>query len=262
MYNGTWTNDATRGQCLEFDGLSTYVDIDMGNNAAALHDFHEKTIAAWAKRISTGVANESQGYIFRGGGSAYRVYLYFASGGSQRWRVDNEADITGGTAAVGTWYHYVGVIRDMCLECPGTMTLAEYYVNGVKNATTRQVYLHERSELSGPRLGCDSTAAGNNNMIHARIQDVRIYDYALSQNEITYLATDGGSGAAPNNRKMIMWYKLDETTGAIAHDSAPSAPVLSPADIANPETSGPRIVNLVDFATLASGWLTTLGWFP
>jgi hypothetical protein len=64
------------------------------------------------------------------------------------------------------------------------------------------------------------------------IDDVRVYDYGLSAEEVVWLATDG--------------------TGIFALQSI--------ANLYNDEGPGERVVNLKDFAKLAAGWRDEIKW--
>jgi len=68
------------------------------------------------------------------------------------------------------------------------------------------------------------------------IDDVRIYDYALSQSEIAYLASAGSTG------------------GEVY------IPLSSPAELYKTEPQGSRVINFMDFAVLVKMWLEEQLW--
>jgi hypothetical protein len=98
--------------------------------------------------------------------------------------------------------------------------------------------------------------------IKGLMDDVRIYDSNLSYADINDLAFQTGEPCdAP-----VYWYKLDETSGLVAADSGTPMnkylPVLSTANLTDPEAKMLRSVNLRDLALLAQDWLGESYWPP
>ncbi|MHC4067961.1 MAG: LamG domain-containing protein [Planctomycetota bacterium] len=93
------------------------------------------------------------------------------------------------------------------------------------------------------------------------IDDVRIYDYTLSYDNIDYIASDGGSGVAPPTSPFI-WYKFNDGTGLIAEDSGVGGVIYfenpSSANLYEDEAPYYRYVNFKDFSVMADNWLADL----
>jgi hypothetical protein len=96
------------------------------------------------------------------------------------------------------------------------------------------------------------------------IDDVRIYPYSLALDEIQYLGSDGVDGNEPDPNCPAYHYKLDETTGLTATDDGCGAivykPVLSPANMTDPEPVMSRFVNMADYGILADNWMSQSFW--
>jgi hypothetical protein len=91
--------------------------------------------------------------------------------------------------------------------------------------------LDKRTGAKSPILGVDSFIIGSGWYagFDGLIDDFRIYDYALSQPEVAYIATNG--------------------TGIF------DQPLMSPADVFTDEQ-----INFKDFAILANNWLEEQLW--
>ncbi len=113
---------------------------------------------------------------------------------------------------------------------------AGYYSDGFEDGSWRLRYWMAYINEHVVRIGRSASRALTNEMeasdFVGEIDSLRIYDYVLSESEAMYLATDG--------------------TGI--------RPIISPANLYNEEPPGSRVVNLRDYAELASVWLEKLYW--
>ncbi len=253
--NVTFISDPEKGNVIELNGICNYLPL----NSAALHDFHDKTISVWSKRLETGVENERTGYIFRGGGSFNRVYLNY-SNGSALFRLKDAAEpgINAGVIPPDEWHHYAAVVREV--GCDGAMlTNGEFYIDGQLIGTSaNQPWITDHTGLSGSRIGCDSTTSMRENPLnqsfgHERLTDFRIYDYALDVNEIRYLNCDANE-PAPDDTKLIMHYKFDETSGDTLEDSAADgSAVLTVADLVAPAERTADVAAQINGAGVVTG---------
>jgi hypothetical protein len=93
------------------------------------------------------------------------------------------------------------------------------------------------------------------------IDDVRIYDYSLSYDNINYIASDGSLGVVPPASPFIH-YAFDDGTGLIADDSGVGGVIYFPnpssANIYEDEPLYQRYVNFKDYSVLADNWLADL----
>jgi hypothetical protein len=102
---------------------------------------------------------------------------------------------------------------------------------------------------------------GGSGFLNAVFDEFRVYDYALSANEIKYLAGLAG-GVAPTGN-MLLHYKFDEVSGLTAKNSSTyvfNRPLLSVAELYKAEPANSRVVNFKDFAILAEIWLDQQLW--
>ena len=192
----TWTTGKSAG-ALSFDGVDDYVNAGSG---ASLNITDAITIEAWAyAKILTwygGIASNQGGGTFEGFMLGYRYgYWYFSVGNG----VTRDLLAANSEYQVNTWYHVVGVRRS------GTNYL---YVNGVQQSATG-VLTPVASNLNWLMGRYFSNYDGY--YFNGLIDEVRIYNRALSAEEIRYHYNRGGP---------VAQWKFDEGSGTIAHDTA------------------------------------------
>ncbi|MHC4148287.1 MAG: LamG domain-containing protein, partial [Planctomycetota bacterium] len=203
IYGATWTGGQIGG-ALSFDGVDDYVDVgdrpslDFG----AADSF---TISAWIRCIGAGQQSIvgkrdhdgnawQEGYRFE----IYLNKLYFVIEDTS----DVGVEIFGNSAVGGDWHHVVA--------CRDTVEDKLYvYVDGGSDATP--VVDTTIASLSGNE---PFTIGRSHGGIHfdGTIDDVRVYNRALSAEEIEELYTEGGGP--------IAHWKFDEGEGITAYDSA------------------------------------------
>jgi hypothetical protein len=220
-------------QAISLDGLDDYVAIQ-NLQYAGVH-YAQVSVCAWI-RTSSG-ANQHIGSFDRN--EYWRLQLAGEAGGPGRvgWSVmtsTGQVDYgSSGRVDDGQWHHVAGVFDN------GTLTI---YIDGSA----------ETPALGGPTLGTGNTRYGflgigseatefngrpnRTGYFNGEMDDVRIYNRALSQAEIAYLA--------------------DETPG----DGQLYTPVFSAANIHDAEPPGSKSVNFKDFAVLVGGWLDEQLW--
>jgi hypothetical protein len=130
----------------------------------------------------------------------------------------------------GEWHHVVG-LRDV--------NSLRVYVDGVLEGTNDN--LPSGYDLSGTHqhnayIGTitDNRDSSTYKYFEGSVDDVRVYDYALSSEEVAYLATDGGPGI--------------------------HIPIVSPADLYQGEPEGQQWINFRDWSVLAGSWLEKVLW--
>jgi hypothetical protein len=122
-----------------------------------------------------------------------------------------------------TWAHVAGTYDGNNLKC---------YINGQLEATTDASALVHLSQDTND-LAIGNKPGPEDDRFVGIIDDVRIYDYGLSADEVEWLASDG--------------------TGLVS-----MRPLI--ANVVNDEPLGERAVNLRDFAALAVEWLEEEKW--
>jgi len=159
---------------LSFDGNDDYIDVSV-MNPVTYEDF---TVSAWYKSANSGVSDDE--YIFEHNdnfayevtfgptddGTDDRLRFGFANGGSGTW------DPHYGTSDIvdQEWHHVVGV-RDA-----GRIKL---YVDGVEESDGADAHAGQAITIDGdgPFIG---DLPGNTEQIDGALDDVRLYDRALS----------------------------------------------------------------------------------
>ena len=190
---------------LKFDGTDDYVDL---GNPATLNGMNDFTIEAWFK------ATSFYGHIIgkeygAGGDDSYVIWFsssntisFHTSGGSGR------LDYPG--ISLNKWYH-IAVVKSGT-EC-------RMYVNGklVDTAAGPATVSYDDSPVF---VGADDNNDDGigDGCFNGVIDDVRIYNRALSEDEILSnmkgaIATDG----------LVLWLRFDEGSGDMAYDVSGNA---------------------------------------
>jgi len=168
------------GAALEFDGSDDYVDC---GNDPSLNINDRITVAAWVKTTST-----AHGY-FVSKGTAWDEIGHYAIGQEYNVPMTFQFEIAGSGGTVeldsniavndGQWHYIVGTYDD---------PVVKVYVDGVEENTMR-----ESSRLTGSTVGGLTIGQRGGNIISGIIDEVRIYNRALTEPEIL-AAMEGGEG--------------------------------------------------------------------
>ncbi|MHC4708036.1 MAG: LamG domain-containing protein, partial [Planctomycetota bacterium] len=206
---------------LDFDGGRVRVA-----DTAALRPLDEVSAAAWIKY--SGSQNSAR-VVVKGADNKETYTLEVDEDDDLVFRVRDGNDPNAGTypdygvetddheLSRDEWIHVAGTLDGNDVKC---------YVNGELKATTAASALFFLSQDTND-LAIGNRSDASNRPLVGTIDDVRVYDYGLSQEEVRYLATDG--------------------TGILA--------VQSIANLVYDEALGQGAVNLRDFAELAAQWL-------
>lgn len=144
-----------------------------------------------------------------------------------------------------TWYH-------VAFTFDGDKT--QVYVNGSWENTLTWSGVHWQRYTPGLYFGASS---GGANAFDGKLDDIRIYDYALSAAAVADLANNAGQPA----QGPAAWYKLDETDSATVEDASGNGYdgyVLFVQPYTNPYDD--TEVGFKDFAVLAQSWLEEVIW--
>jgi len=169
------------GAALEFDGSDDYIDC---GNDTSLNINDKITIAAWVKTTST-----AHGYFVSKGG-AWDEIGHYAIGQEYNTPLTFQVEIAGSGGAVeldsnvavndGQWHHIASTYDDPVIKV---------YVDGVEENT-----MTGSSSLTGSAVGGLTIGQrGGGNIIGGIIDEVRIYNRALTEPEIL-AAMEGGEG--------------------------------------------------------------------
>jgi hypothetical protein len=201
---------------LDFDGGRVLV-----SDATELRPTDQVTASTW---VNYPIGQDSARVVVKGADDRETYELEVSGTDELIFRVREDGndtqltkhDVSSSDLELNEWIHIAGTYDGNDLKC---------YINGE---------LKESDTIGAIVLSQDTNdlAIGNRSDDTDRpfegiIDDVRVYDYGLSAEEVAYLATDG--------------------TGILA--------VQSIANLINDESPGQRAVNLRDFAELADSWL-------
>ena len=196
--NGTLTNGPTwaqgkLGSCLDFDGTNDYVDIPSVSYTLT----NKLSVSAWVKAetLQTGrIASNRASDIWEYGiyANKIRFELSTVGGGGTISTVDN--------FTTGTWKH-------VCVIYDGAAGSAKIYIDGVEKATSASFSGNLNSNPnSGVIIG--KYQPGNSEFFDGKIDDVRIYNYALTQAQVSWLYNKG---------QPVGYWRFDEaTSGAVS----------------------------------------------
>jgi hypothetical protein len=205
---------------LDFDGGRVRVA-----DTAALRPLYQVSAAAWIKyatsqssaRVVVKGADNKETYGLEVNDDGLTVLVRDGNDPNAESYEKYDAISADGSLNWDEWIHVAGTFDGNDLKC---------YVNGELKATTDASALFFLSQDPNDlAIGNRSDAADR--PFVGTIDDVRVYDYGLSQEEVRYLATDG--------------------TGVLT--------VQSIANLYNEEDLGERAVNFKDFDKLADEWL-------
>jgi WD40 repeat protein/serine/threonine protein kinase len=175
-----------RGQALDFDGSSQYVEVPHSASLGLTKDF---TIAAW---IRPDVISGSHGIVTKVKSGLNKQYCLTFRDGELRFDYElsgNNYALSGGTVVTaGNWQH-VAVTVDSSL-------LVNLYINAASVAA--ETAPGEVIAQSNPVAIGRWSGTYNDYYFDGLIDDVRIYSYVLSKAEIKELYA--GRGPGPNKR--------------------------------------------------------------
>ena len=180
-----WT-EGKLGGALEFDGKDDFVSIANESNFDITGSV---TVAAWIRVESF---TKSWQAIVTKGDRAWRLHrasnrksVGFACSDLSR---DQVGDLLGTREVTdGKWHHVAGVLDG---------TRMSIFVDGVLDASTGaspNISVNDYSVL----IGANAQVGGR--LFHGQIDDVRIYERALSVDELRALAKEGGVVVPPSN---------------------------------------------------------------
>jgi hypothetical protein len=226
--NVEWVIGRDDSNALEFDGGRVLVP-----DSPDLRPLHQVSAAAWVKfseaqssaRVVAKGKNDKESYDLEIGGNDELVFLV-RDGNDPNLSdyPDYPAKSDNDAIERDEWVHVAGTYDGNNVKC---------YINGELAGTNEE----EANNIPFLSQDTNDLAIGNkpeatDNPFKGIIDDVRVYDRALTAAEIGYLASDG--------------------TGIIVEQSI--------ANLIDGEAPGERAVNLRDFAVLADEWLKREFW--
>ena len=198
--NPVWTTGKIKSG-LEFDGVNDYVNLGDDTNLSITGDltlmgwfsFAEWPVTAHRGLISKSYYGEYLWQVYYGGGSGRQMYLW------QDQTVVFGYLIPEDDIVVNEFYHFV-IVRD------DTLKKIHLYINSIHADTDDYVV---DADASGHYATIGSSSETHFQPFNGVIDDVRIYNRALSAEEIRYHYNKGGP---------VAYWDFDEGEGQTAYD--------------------------------------------
>lgn len=185
------TSDTKIGNAIDFDGATTNTLVYMTDSGTTLDAKTNFSVSFWTKLDTLAANPHNETLAIKGHGSSPFASWSFTNlwaSGILTFNVLNTSGsvysaYTNSAVSTGVWYHVVGVKNG---------TDIKIYVNGTDTDTTGATF-------SGTLVDGDSNLAIGGSGIadkqmDGRVDDFRIYDRALTQDEITGLYNLGNTG--------------------------------------------------------------------
>lgn len=184
-----WHNgaDGKINSSLNFDGTDDYVDVDTSTSDNLFDITEQGTVALWTKinnhgsglgligkYNSYGWADTNYGIVQRGDWAGETVQGAISDGTNNEW-------ITSSTLEENVWYHIVFTFDGLQLRM---------YLNGQLDAQKSQNYI---PKIDDDPIRIGSWGGGSGRSIDGQIDDVRIYNYALTEAQIKSLYNSNSS---------------------------------------------------------------------
>lgn len=215
------------GKGLNFDGTDDWVNV---GNTASLNGATKFTWTGWVYfndlNLHTSCIGYNQNLFQRGSSGYYNGYIWLALNTDNTLIMNIEDAVSGlhvttssNTISAGRWYHVAAVADTTSFVIylngvPGTAT----NYNGMYALMTGGTAVGNRTQIGS----CDySVAAGQTGYMSGKIDEVRVYNRALSAAEIMTLYKSGASiqKVASKNGLVGQW-KFDEGSGIYANDTS------------------------------------------
>jgi hypothetical protein len=196
IYGAKWTTGKF-GSALSFDGVDDYVEVP---GSVSLDITGPITVEAWVYPRASGVS-----MVFAGGGNQYVLWVQNNNEVRLADTRGNYVDTDSNVLTLNAWNHVVGVFSGVAGDAV-TLDNAKIYINGISKGThTGGIW--DPQTLSVVNIGREVADVFHFNGL---IDEVRIYNRALSEEEIRYHYNRGGP---------VAYWKFDEGSGTTAYDS-------------------------------------------
>jgi hypothetical protein len=181
-------DDGVINKALRFDGATGYINVP---NSRTLNPARQLTLSFWLR--VDGISAAWSPLIHKGGlalpSSANRTYsvwlsdtptLYLAAAGVQ----DEQHALNSQKIVKGKWLHYVGIIDRI-------NHIDKIYINGVLSAQSLDSYSAFNKNNADLRIAWSEEAAADYAPFKGALDEIRLYNRALSDADIQNLYTQG-----------------------------------------------------------------------
>ena len=264
--------DPDRGQVLALDGNGDYVDC--GNPAALNFSTGDWSLSAWIKNTMSGTGDINKGSIIANGGDGsgghrWGLVVSEQTEGKLTLVTDDNASKKQAKSATsvnnGAWHHVLGLREGAEIRI---------YIDGMHEATTglpSAAYDLSGTSQANVLIGAITLASDGSiyKDYEGLIDDVRIYDSALSEDNIAYLAGTGGS--EPDAGGLVGHWEFEadfNDTSGNGFDGTPQGYLAKPGywsptilhwdmDEGSGDTAADSSGNGLDGAISGAAWTTT-----
>jgi hypothetical protein len=178
------------GNAVSFDGINDFIDID--SVISSISSNTVGTLSAWVNfadlttdwdtlfGFTDGGASGTNRFVLRVNNTNNELNVHYASGGTTQWRFE-----TDNTYNTGQWY-FLQLVQDG--------TEPKLYIDGIEQsityttATDKTQWFNNLGTFSDARIGCEDIG-GNTRFISGKINNVKIFSTALTQDQIRELYT-------------------------------------------------------------------------
>ena len=198
----------TGGSSLKFDGNGDYAT----SGTSLLSNLSQFTMAGWINAESAGNRKGFFGQNNRiefGFINSTRIQGWTASGGSVYWNFNN-------SSFPFNVYHHVVIV--------GSGSNLKLYVDGSLKATGGSNTSNYGSNGYQFKIGGGGIFDGSGNWFHGSMDEVAVWNTALTDSEITALYNNGASISAAANSgsyasasNLLVYYTMDEGSGAVSY---------------------------------------------
>jgi len=205
LYDATWAQDTEQGWVLSFNGdASVDCDTTHSNNFAGISD--EMSVTLWQYGASDMYKTRSCAIDVRAGTDQQAMVYMSHSNGSVQWYCPTSPTLNYMTCVVaeedveGKWSHWAFTKN----AATGEMKI---YRNGVEIASETD----KTASIDGAGVTIMTIGQKYNHTYgyQGMLSDLRVYDYELSQDEVTYLATDG-TGYVPLQSRTVNFFEDEQ----------------------------------------------------
>ncbi|MFT4756291.1 MAG: hypothetical protein ACI91R_000936, partial [Vicingaceae bacterium] len=201
---GGYPEEPGSGYALDFDGTDDYVTIP---HKASQTISNSITIEAWVKPEVGGL---SQNVILKG---SYGWGMTLFSGNQLGyWSNGNSLNCPSfGTVPIGEWSHLAIVVQENIQT--------DFYINGLLVGSSTNALHTTINDGSNQDLIIGKQGTGCNcNYWNGNLDDIRVWDFALSQSQIREWMTKKINSTHPQFSNLAAYYRFDENAGTTLTD--------------------------------------------
>ncbi|MFW5702420.1 MAG: DUF2341 domain-containing protein [Candidatus Dojkabacteria bacterium] len=214
------------GNALDFDGVD-----DIINTPFSLPS-NNTTIAAWVNTSVPATTQMAVGQESTTSASANGIRIVSSQIQCRKHTVSGSVEVNSTTTvSSNTWYHAV------CTYSP--IDGMKLYVDGILEAESTDTNDMTLSSTYDTHIGGHEYSVGSINLFEGIIDDVRVYDYTLQQEQVEEIfITQGGSiPNAPND--YIGYYDLEEGSGQVLNNKGTNGGIGYLGDSSSSESDDP-----------------------